>query len=47
MAQVPTTEPWYMNCETEGCELAGIPFPVYDATSIECGGCNVVYEKPE
>lgn len=47
MAQLPTSEPWEMTCSTEGCELNGIIYPVYDVTVIECGGCNTVYEKPE
>jgi hypothetical protein len=47
MAQIPTSEPWNMTCVNDGCELAGIIVPVYNAVVIECGGCNVVYEKPE
>lgn len=47
MAKIPTSEPWYVTCETESCELFGIAYPIYDASSVECGGCNTVYEKPE
>ena len=36
---------WYLVCEVEGCELAGISFPI-QGEKAECGGCNNEYEKP-
>jgi hypothetical protein len=36
---------WYLICETDGCELAGISFPI-EGEEVECGGCNTEYQKP-
>ena len=46
MSEVVETNFWHMVCSTDGCELAGISFPISE-NEAECGGCNTVYEKPE
>jgi hypothetical protein len=47
MSQIPLSEPWEMQCANINCELYLIIFPVYNSDTVECGGCNTVYEKPE
>ena len=32
---------------TPDCELNGILYPVYNEETVECGGCNTVYARPE
>ena len=46
MSEVVEMNFWYMNCSTDGCELAGISFPISE-NEAECGGCNTVYFKPD
>lgn len=46
MSEIIEMSFWYIICATEGCELAGIRFPISE-NEAECGGCNTVYFKPE
>jgi hypothetical protein len=36
---------WVAVCTNTVCPLFGVEYPC-DNTTIECGGCNIVYEKP-
>lgn len=46
MSEVVELSFWNLVCTTDGCELAGISFPI-TSEEAECGGCNTVYAKPE
>jgi hypothetical protein len=36
---------WNMICDSKGCELAGISFPIAGEEA-ECGGCGAVFSRP-
>jgi hypothetical protein len=46
MSEVVELNFWHLVCTTEGCELAGISFPI-SGEEAECGGCNTMYARPE